>query len=40
MAAMFAIRHVVRWIAWHIGEADAAPLDQPPARITVLSSDD
>jgi hypothetical protein len=35
---MAALRHLARWIAWHIGEAEATPLNQPPARITVFSS--
>jgi len=36
---MFAIRHVMRWIVWQMGEHHASPLDQPPAHITVFSSD-
>jgi hypothetical protein len=36
---MSALRHVMRWIAWQIGESDPVALDQPPARITVFSSD-
>jgi hypothetical protein len=35
---MAALRHLARWIAWHIGEVEA-PLNQPPARITVFSAD-
>jgi hypothetical protein len=35
---MAALLHLARWIAWQIGEHDAAP-SQPPAHITVLSDD-
>jgi hypothetical protein len=36
---MAALRHLARWIAWQIGEASRAPLNQPPAHITVFSTD-
>jgi len=35
---MTAIRNVVRWIAWQIGEHGGSP-SHPPAHITVLSAD-
>jgi hypothetical protein len=37
---MAALRHLARWLAWHIGEHDAAPAPAygPPARITVFST--
>jgi hypothetical protein len=34
---MAAIRNVVRWIAWQIGDHES-PANQPPARITVFSA--
>jgi hypothetical protein len=37
---MSAIRNVVRWIAWQMGDHDATPLSQPPAQITVFSAED
>ena len=33
------LRHIVRWLAWHLGELDR-PLDEPPAHITVFSGAD
>jgi hypothetical protein len=35
---MATLRHLARWIAWHIGD-HAAALSHPPAHITVLSAD-
>jgi hypothetical protein len=35
---MAALLHLARWIAWQIGE-QGAPLHQPPAHITVFSSE-
>jgi hypothetical protein len=35
---MAALLHLARWIAWQIGDHDAH-LSQPPAHITVISSD-
>jgi hypothetical protein len=39
---MTTIRNVVRWLAWQIGEHDAASVAacEPPARITVFSAID
>jgi hypothetical protein len=36
---MAALLHLARWIAWQIGDHDAAPT-HPPARITVFPADD
>jgi hypothetical protein len=35
---MSAIRNVVRWIAWQIGDHETR-VSRPPAHITVLSAD-
>jgi hypothetical protein len=37
MTVVSAIRHLARWLVWHIGELDRPP-ESPPARITVFSS--
>jgi hypothetical protein len=34
-----AIRHLARWLAWQLGELER-PLEHPPARITLFSSED
>jgi hypothetical protein len=34
---MARLLHLARWIAWQIGDHDAAP-SHPPAHITVFSS--
>jgi hypothetical protein len=36
---MAALRHLARWIAWQVSEHHASPLNQPPAHITVFSTD-
>jgi len=39
---MITIRNVVRWIAWQIGDQDVDPVPghEPPARITVFSTNE